>query len=186
MDSVIADINPQLVAFHNTRYGTNHTVVDYDGYDLKEPWSTDYEGVLKKVNEFYDSEFLDNTIPVEGSIEGLSYLSTKYEPVLITARPPRIENKTRSWLNKYFPNVFKHAIHTNLITENKSISKSKSQVCKDFDIEIMIDDVLTYAHDCAREDIRVFLLEQPWNAKATKLHANITRLKSWKDVQKHL
>lgn len=185
LDSVLAEID--IATWHNSAYGSKKPIEEYRTYDLTVNWGCSPDDVRKRVHEFYESEIFARTLPVSGSVEGVSYLSQKYDLVVITSRPQSIEHMTLGWLSKFFKNAFKEVVHTNHMSRTAGDRfRHKSDVCKEHSITTMIDDAVHFAEDCAHNDISVFLLEQPWNKKARKLHPRITRIKNWQEIKKYL
>lgn len=185
MDSVLAEIMIPLVNFHNDLYGTDLKLEDHIHYDLTKVWKCSNDEVLEKIDKFYRSSYFDKTQPVKGAKEGIGHLSKKHELIVITSRPYSIENKTLGWLAKHFPGTFKSVQHTNHINFDKSKKRDKSSVCMELGIKLMIDDCLEFAEDCAGKNIKVLLVDTPWN-RSDKLHKNITRVLSWEEIVKLL
>ena len=50
----------------------------------------------------------------------------------------------------------------------------------DNNINLIIEDSLIHAIECAKNGIKVILLNKGWNQG--ELHTNITRINSWKEV----
>jgi uncharacterized HAD superfamily protein len=47
----------------------------------------------------------------------------------------------------------------------------------------MIEDNLEYSIDLANNDIKVFLIDRPWNQKYnSEIHKNITKIYSWNEI----
>ena len=62
-------------------------------------------------------------------------------------------------------------------------SKGKAKICNQQDINLMIEDNPTYALNCAKKDINVYLFDAPWNRNGfEEMHENITRIYGWKDI----
>lgn len=163
MDSVIAEIMQPMVDFHNNRYHTNLTIDDHTDYNLSTVWKCDPSDVLFRIFEYYESSYFDSTLPVEGARKGIDYLSKKHELILITSRPHAIERKTIGWLDKYFPDKFKKVCHTNQVSHAHEKRRKKSEVCREEQITVMIDDAVDYAVDCAEAGIQVYLFPARWN-----------------------
>ena len=58
-------------------------------------------------------------------------------------------------------------------------TQTKGEVCKKLNIELMIDDHLKYANQCAEIGINVYLLNCPWNKGD---FPGIKRVYSWQDL----
>lgn len=185
MDSVLADIMPGLNDFHNETYKTNFSLDQYTSYGLSLIWGGTPEEVVEKILDYYQSPYFLKAAPLKGAQEGVDTLSKKHDLVLITSRPYSIEPISKKWLDKYFPKKFKKVVHTNQVLINHHKTKKKSEICLDHDIEIMIDDHLDFAFDCALVCKKVLLFNQTWNQQK-KLPHNIIRVNSWLEILKYL
>jgi uncharacterized HAD superfamily protein len=183
MDSVIADILPTIDAFHNKKYGTTLIPDDHSSYDLSGYWNCTAEEVYRRIFEYYESDEFHSTPPVAGAQRALTQLSVHHELHLITARPYDIEQKTHDWLNTYFPAIFTHIHHTNLISKGgKGKSIKKSDVCKALGATLMIDDHIEYALDCAENGIETILFPAPWNAGKSVSHPKVKKVNNWDEI----
>ena len=60
---------------------------------------------------------------------------------------------------------------------------SKSDMCKSIGAELLIDDNLHYANDCATSGINAILFgKYAWNKYEDDLHENIHHVHHWDDV----
>jgi len=50
---------------------------------------------------------------------------------------------------------------------------------------VIIEDALEFALDCASNNIRVILMNMPWNQTKT-LPKNVTRIYNWKEIKEYL
>jgi uncharacterized HAD superfamily protein len=181
IDNVLADFAPHLMRFHNKNYGTHFNYENQDEYDLTLYWACSEEETLKRIYAFYDSQEFENIEPVSGAVDAIIQLKNKHELFVITARPYYIEDKTLRWINTYFPNSFKQVVHTNLVSEEGSKHKKKSEVCKELHTQIIIEDCIDYALDCLSAGVTAYLLERPWN-KEKVLQKDIKRASTWKEI----
>ncbi len=100
---------------------------------------------------------------------------------IITSRPYKIHDQTLSWLDRYFPDKFEEIHFTNDWVMGKNARKRKKDVCLEYKIDIMIEDSLAYANECAEKNINVILIDTPWN-QSGEINKNIKRVKSWKNI----
>jgi len=183
MDSVIAEIVRPIDQFHNRKYGTSIAYDDHIIYDMGSVWLCSVEEVYKRIFEFYDSPEFQKVLPVEGAQAGLKELAKLHNLHLITSRPHEIEQKTKQWISTYFPHVFTSVTHTNQISKTrKEKSVKKSEIGKQLRIEVMIDDHVTYALDCADNEIDTLLFAAPWNKNTKINHKYLRKVVSWKEV----
>jgi hypothetical protein len=60
---------------------------------------------------------------------------------------------------------------------------SKSEMCNQIGAQILIDDNLSYAHDCATNGVKAILFgKYAWNNYDEELHENIHHVHHWDDV----
>jgi uncharacterized HAD superfamily protein len=180
MDGVIANLTPHLIDFHNHTYNTAYNITHHSIYDLTKIWQCSSKEVIKRVHKFYDSVFFHKFYRYQNQ-KGISYLSKNHSLILITSRPHFVENHSKAWLDKHFPNQFSKIVHTNQITQSHEKKKKKSDICKEEKVGVMIEDALEYALDCAVNGIKVLLVDSPWNQK-NNLHPKIKRVFNWKEI----
>lgn len=181
LDGILASVHGPILDFHNEEYGTNFGPEDLVNYDLSLLWGCGMSEAIRRVCAFYKTSFMDQTKPISGSVEGVSKLNSNNDLIIITSRPRWLDSKTKSWLNKFFPNKFKDVIHTNQVSQEGEKKEKKSEVCLRVGAEVLIEDCLDYADDCAQENINVLLLDKSWN-QSENLHKKITRVYDWKDL----
>lgn len=83
-------------------------------------------------------------------------------------------NMTKEWLYKNKIN-YDRLILTNAYKNDKH---GKTEKCKEFNIDIMIDDFVHICEDCIKDGITTLLMDTPYNKKAN----NIIRVNSWKEI----
>lgn len=122
---------------------------------------------------------------VSGAKEKIQELKDKwYTLKIVSARPEDVEIYSKSWLEKHFKDIF-HSIHfANHFnyTWSEKKKRTKSEICKELWIKIMVEDIFDYALDLAENWIYTFLLEKPWNKHITLEHENIKRIKHWSEI----
>lgn len=115
-------------------------------------------------------------MPVQGAIATIKKLQTNHELYVITSRPKYLQNKTKKWIHKYFPNMFNNIYYADYL-----MSVNKSEICKSLSAKTIIEDCLDYALDCANNEIHVFLVNRPWNS-TYKNHKNIQRVEKISNI----
>lgn len=185
LDGILAYIIDPILKYHNDTYGTSYTVEDMVDYKLSVIWGCSHPEAISRVLDFYKSPYMDLTKPIEGSIDGISKLSKDHDLIIITSRPRSLDNKTRSWLDKYFPNKFKDIIHTNQVSHEGEDHETKSSVCLRLNAGILIEDHLDYAYDCIDKGVDVLLLDKTWNQE-NNLPIGVTRVHDWKEILENI
>lgn len=113
---------------------------------------------------FFESDHFRNSIdPVPNAFETLLRMKEKYSLHVVTARQHLVEDITRAWLDKYYPNIFDE-VHFGNHYSKSGKSRSKAEMCKSIGAKVLIDDSMIYATQCALEDISVVLFgNYAWN-----------------------
>lgn len=181
LDAVVADMMSPLIDFHNKKYGTSFKISDHVTFSIEKIWKCTEEEAIKRCFEFFQSDFLNQIKPVSGAIEGINFLSSRHKLHIITSRPHLLNKHTGSWIKEYFPKKFKSINHSNQFSKKGSIKRKKSDICKELKVDLMIEDHLEFAYDCASLNIKILLMNMPWN-QTKKLPKNIVRVYSWKEI----
>lgn len=181
-DEVVAELLEGLLVHYNKKHGTNFRKSDFHSYNFWEVWGGTIEDAKKEVFDFYANPMFENIRPIEGSQIITKIISKKHDLVIITSRPDKIRNESRQWLKKYFPGRFSGVYFTNDWGFNGHKMK-KSGLCKELGVDMLIDDSLSYAKDCASCGTKVLLYNQPWN-QSNGLPDSVKRVNSWYDILK--
>ncbi len=157
---------------------------DMTSFWLEDVYGVSSEEIKTLLMNFYEHKDHINCLPIKGSIEGIQELAKNNNLYIITAKPDHLEKITNEWVNKHFPNSF---INTQFANShyNKERSRKKSEICKELNIEIFVDDSIDNAIDLASEGIPVLLPDMPWN-QVDKLPPLVTRVYSWEEIIEHL
>lgn len=193
IDDVLAAFNEAFLPCYNARNRTSHRIEDLTTYNYAHSLGGELTHYLAEIETFYRTEQFYHLAPVPHAQEGIQHLrSLGYTLYAITGRPDWLESVTGEWLMRHFGNSFSKLVCTNHFNEKKV---RKSVVGKELGIDCMIDDVYEHAEDCAREDIRVLLLDRPWNRRDIKerlphafplIRNNIKPLHDWQAVIKYV
>ncbi|MEM4260648.1 MAG: hypothetical protein QXG00_05410 [Candidatus Woesearchaeota archaeon] len=181
IDSVLADIVRPLIFYHNSKYKTKTRYHDLITHGLSTYWNCSEDETTKRILEFYNTDHFENLKPIYGSKVAIKILRKKHILSAVTARPMIIEHKSIKWLNKHYPNSFSAVYHTNIMLDYYNPKNKKSDYIKKYNINILIDDNLNFATECAEKDIKVLLFNSPWN-QSKNLHKNIKRVFSWRQI----
>ena len=181
MDEVLVDTIAAMIIFHNKKYKTNLTIENFTSYNFWEVWGGTKTEAIEKVKLFYPTNYFKNAQPLFGAVSSIKKLSKIAELHIVTSRPEKLTSQqTIESLSKYFTNKFKAVHFTNYYSEYGKL-KSKSAVCKELGITILIDDSLAYARECAKKGIKVMLLDKKYN-QAVRLPKNVFRVNSWGEI----
>lgn len=181
LDDVTVALMDGLLAYHNKKYKTNWSPMDHIEWDLHKFWQCTPQEAMKRVYDFYESDYMDNLLPMIGAVQGIKQLNKKHYIYFITSRPYFIEEKTKKWLNKYFPDTSIPLYLTNQYSPGREKSLKKSDICKNLNISHIIEDSPSNITDCTLNGIQVLLYNRPWNT-AIENNDFITRVYGWNDV----
>lgn len=187
LDEVLADTFEIVLGLHKQKWYLNHLqfedLIDHEWRRIDNAW-IDRKKRLKIWQDFLGSDLMYTANPVKWSIDAINKLSRRwFELHIITARPNHLYDCTQLWVNKNFNNCFK-GLH--LTTTPEDIRIPKFEVCKKLWINIIIEDNTDYALEFANNDIKVIILEKPWNKHRTEKHKNIIRVKNWHEIIKNI
>ncbi len=185
LDDVTVAIMDGLLVYHNQKYKTNFSPEDHTEWNLDKFWGCSPQEAMKRVYDFYATDFMDALLPMPGAVKGINQLSKKHSVSFITSRPHFIEKKTKQWLNKYFPDLSLPLYLTNQYSPGGEKSLKKSDICKSLNISHIIEDAPSNIADCSSNNIQVLLYTRPWNTEIENSKL-ITRVNGWKDVLKIL
>lgn len=179
IDEVVVEFVRGYLKLYNQKYNKNIKFEDIFTYSLWKPLGRSKEEVFELADEYYLSESFDKIELVQGAKEGIKELNSISEAVFITSRPNIIKEKTKTFLKQVFPDPNLKIIHSSN-SYSQTNGKTKSEICKNQKIDILIEDDINYALDCADNGIKVILLDKPWNQE--KEHKNIIRVKDWDEI----
>ncbi len=186
IDDVLAEFITPLLEYTNSLYNINLRVEEINSYGLRKFWKCSKEEELNRLEKFYKTNKFNNNIkPLKGAQEGVKKLKENGDELyLISSRPNKLHENTAKWIEKHYWNKFSGLYLTNQSSLN-GISNKKSEVCKCLDIEIMIEDSIENAIDCASEVEKILLLDYTWNQE-NDLPKNIKRVYSWDDITEEI
>lgn len=118
---------------------------------------------IQKVRDFFSSEKSGDLSVVFGALEGVQELREKHELLVVTSRFWFLQDLTRKWVAKHFPNCFSevHFGHNAYTNEGRTLSKAEQ--CAKLGVNVLVDDLLEHAEVCAALGIRVLLFDALWN-----------------------
>lgn len=186
-DDTLLDFNEAVRLFHNKNYGTNYESQDVITFDLERVWNCDSVEAYRRIDEFWHSDYFENMQPLPGAFEALNKLKTKYELYVLTARPEEVVIETKLAIKKHFPDLFKDVHFAPAF--GPGIRKTKVEVCKELGIEIIIDDGMHNLELCAKEGIKSYLFNAPWNEQYDKVElskSGIIRINNWQEIMREL
>ena len=184
IDGILINFHNPLVIFYNKKHGTSFKVEDITTYDFSRAFQTTEEQFRRDMNEFYSSPLFRSLPLIKGARRAVRQLSQNNFLGVITSRPDFIYEETLISLRKHFPETFSGVYFTNHYGGNGP-RKNKSDFCLEHGYEVIVEDVLEYASECADKGINALLLDKPWNQNGS-LHPRVQRVFSWAEILEHL
>lgn len=177
IDEVIAEFLESFLEFYNSKYNRNLKKEDFKSYQFEETLGGSHEEeAVELVKEHgYEGEIK----LVSGALEAIKELSKKHELIILTARHPMFKDKTEKFLEMHFGNIFSQILYTGEAFQK--YGTTKSDLCRNLDISIIIEDNKIFSLECAEKGINVFLMDRPWNKDCFN-HENILRVKNWNEA----
>lgn len=168
IDEVLCHFIPGLAEFHNSEYGGTLTSESFVSYQFHEVWGGTESDCVVKMETFFQSDyFLKDLNPVDGAYEALKALKETFpiELHLVTARQLTLEEQTKAWISKHYPDLFTD-IHFGNHYSSSGKKRSKPEMCKEIKAVCLIDDSQVYAGQCAKENIPTILFgNYAWNKR---------------------
>ena len=182
IDEVIVEFLKGYLKIHEDRSGIRVFFEDIFSYSLWKPLEIPEEEAMETMEEFYNSEHFDKLEIVEGARESILKLSENNELFFVTARPSSLKKQTENFFHMNFNGIPLRVFYSGDYFGGR---KTKAEICKTLGISIIIEDNGYNAIDCARNGVKVFLLDKPWN-KDYELHENVIRVKNWNEILEQL
>jgi uncharacterized protein len=179
-DDVIFNLSDHLLKFFNDRFQTSFKRDEITAYEMRTLWNLNHEQEEKVIMDFCFSELHHGCLPVKGAIEAIKELSRNHTLIVVTARDDARIEMTHKWLDVYLPTMFDSVIFTNHNHEDAGKRRKKSEVCKEQNIDIFIDDSMGNVLDVSSVVERVFLFDAPWNQG--ELPENAERVFGWDEI----
>ncbi|MCL5018254.1 MAG: hypothetical protein M1416_00595 [Candidatus Pacearchaeota archaeon] len=185
LHDTIVDFIGNFILYNNENFERKITRADFIKYSFDYVLQKPLEEVIQIVDSFYQSEYFKHIPPIEDAFSALSLLKEKSDIYLITSCPDFLKKDTELLLEENFPRIFSDVFYSyNHYSKRKNCGKTKTELCRENGILLMIDDTLEYCTQCAKGGIDTFLFgDYPWN-KSENLNPKINRTKTWKKVLK--
>lgn len=168
VDAVLKDVNYTLNGVTFTKEEISNYFLE-EIPKLKQAWVT-AEQAKNMFDNFMMSDKVLAVKPIIGAQESLKELFDAGAVIyFITARHDDMKINTLKRLDTHYPNIIKDVIFANHFTHK---ARSKASICRDLQIDIMIEDNLNYARNVASKGTPVHMLQQPRNAQFDQSYAS--------------
>lgn len=179
VDEVLAEFTTGFLEYHNQVYGTQLSLGHCTQPDLHRTLGETPDVTWQRMLDYWETSAFDEIHPVDGSLEAIHFLKKYHALEVVSNRHSGLRKKTEAWLHKHYSDSFS-AIHLNGTTSSLNIS-SKLKVCEERNLDLLIEDLLHNAQQCATEGRTVYLLNKPWN-QCSHLPPNIIRVSHWEEI----
>ncbi len=139
--------------------------------------------VSKIVKDYHNSYYSDNAKPVLNSLQVLENLSKKFDFIVITSRLRSTYDKTKTWVDKNFPNLFTDIFYSANLDSGEP-GKSKEQICLEQGVTALVEDRAGYLEGFEDKSINLFLLNCTWSNGQNS--DKYTIVSNWLELEKHL
>jgi uncharacterized HAD superfamily protein len=192
IDNTIAPTFKTIIKYLNKKYKLNKLFKDSKestGYDL---FHAEFKYFYNDWKEFVYSKEHHSMKPIKGSVEVIKKLSEKHQIYILTARANYQNIQTGIWIDKHYKNKFEEILFLEYCNkENTKPLFTKGDLCKKFNIDIMIEDDLSQARIISEKSkkTKIFLFDKDnsytWN-KERPLPKNTIKVSSWKEIEKEI
>jgi uncharacterized HAD superfamily protein len=181
IDGVIADFVNPMNYYYNNRFKTNFKEGDYNKYRFWTIWETSQEEGINIVEDFFFSKDFEKVQPYQDTFQAIKILSEKHTLYVISSRPEMVQEKTIKWLRSIFGDMIKDIkFAVKWLKETEGISKG--DICKELNVNIMIEDHFEEAEEISSQGIKTLLMSRPWNENESISGKNIIRVNGWNDI----
>ena len=185
IDEVLADFLPAIIKYHNETYNTFLTSSDFKTYNLWESWGGTKEESVKKIYDFFRTDYFSEINPIKGAQNATRVLRENNDLSIVTSRHEEITRETKRWVNQNFPNTFSEINFAGHYYSKNKNSKTKRQICDSQGVEILIEDNFEYALECLTPKRKVLLFNHPWNQEI-RLPKGMKRVHSWNEIMDNI
>lgn len=190
-DEPLADMNTQLQKWHDRIYRKEGPPLGREGiftFELWDVWGCSKEEAIKRVYEFYESDYFNLIPPTKGSIDGVKALAKDNDLFILTSRQGVAVPYTKPFIDEHYFNKFEKIVFSGNYALNAK-GGSKADICLEEKADLLIDDCLSHVLDCQKKGIASILFDCPWNRDIamqkkgfTKLPSGIVRACGWEEV----
>ena len=183
IDDVISASAPAFITYSNDKYGTHLTIDDYREH-WGELWKVENDETERRALEYHESGHHATYEIIEGALDSLNKLKKHFKLVVITTRRNSINQLTKDWINKFYPDIFDNFVFTGFFDNPTvtSVHMTKVELAKSVGAQYLIDDQLKHILASAEIGIKGLLFgDYSWN-KTDNLPDNVIRVKNWREV----
>jgi len=183
IDDVLADNASGFAAFCNKTWGLSMMPEDFSE-DWCAMWGVDIDEVNRRSHIFHTSDAALHYRPHNGALQVIAALGEKNDNRIVTSRRQLLRTHTQSWVDKHFPELFNGVHYSGIFDtlQHGDHLKTKVDVLKEINADILVDDQLKHCIAAARAGIPAILFgNYRWN-QAEILPQGITRCETMQEI----
>lgn len=186
-DNVLVPTFEALLQWWNKKHNTNITTKDLGSHEFSTTFGMSKEAAVNMFEDFFKTWSFRFLGPFDEAKFVIDSLREKAELYNVTARPKKYHPFTTSWTKRNFEDAFKiirfcnyHDLSDKIIT--------KAEICKQYGIQMLVDDNIDYANECAEQGIRVLLFDNhgTYGWSQGKTHELVTKIPSLYSIKHHV
>ena len=165
IDDVLADNASGFAAFCNKTWGLSMTAEDFSE-DWCAMWGVDIDEVNRRSHIFHTSDTALNYQPHAGALQVVTALAEANDNRVVTSRRQLLREHTATWINQHFPELFTEVHYSGIFDtfQYGDHLKTKVDVLKEIDADILVDDQLKHCIAAAEAGIPAILFgNYRWN-----------------------
>jgi hypothetical protein len=187
IDDVLAQFVPAFSVFAQEMWSEQVTPENFTEEWVKIFKVNDLATIKARAAQmFADFDFYNDMETVSGASEILNKMSHNFRLVPMTSRIVSQRDLTMDWLNRHFGDIFEEVIFSGAYEAkndfNKTVHKTKGNICQEIGASFLIDDQPKHANAAAECGIKALLFgDYSWNRDA-ETAAGVTRVADWGGV----
>lgn len=190
LDNTMAPTLRNMVNFLNKKYNKSKS---YKSSKTSSCWNLfheDYFLYLRDWVEFLNSDAYKKMPPIKNSVKIINNLNKKHKLFLITARNEDQREQTVYWIDKNYKASFEKMLFGKYYEQKNIPIVSKGDFCKQFEIDIMIEDDFKQILDVQAKspNTKVFAFNKNKSYTWFNYHdlKNVTIVSNWNEVYKKI
>ncbi|MFH0912246.1 MAG: hypothetical protein V1807_01140 [Patescibacteria group bacterium] len=181
LDDVLCSFIAEFLKWYNPQHGTNWCFEDVVDYHWPNFMKITVEQAVRDVHDFFLTPEFANLPLIPGAQEFIQELACGHELYIVTARQHVAEAITHTYLEKNFPGVFRGVLFANHYSMDGSPALTKGELCEQAGCEVIIDDDARHADVLMAHNIKMVLIDKPWN-RNDQLPTGVIRAYNWEDA----
>ena len=173
LDEVVVDFARKFIDKAKKNFGKEVSYENIYSWHLWDVFGISREEAIKIAEDIFQED-LENLEFVEDARDTIINLLKENEIFIITSRPIKFYERTKRFVEKSIDSRI-GVFFSGGVADS---GKTKSEICKELGIDLMIDDHIGYYNDCVNKNIKTLLFTKPWN----KNEKGVERINSWKEI----